>query len=232
MLFNPYLDRQEFILFNVILFDNIWRYMNSLAHGGCVLSIQELVATISKQTNSHWLAITQSKQAGSSTNHPWKPPPPGWKKINVDAAFTDGSACSGIVLKDIDGSILYTAAANHYCLDALTAETLAILDACHFLMSINAENVIIESDSLNVISFINGCSINSYWTAFPVVDKIKRAWNNWSSWIFKYAPRLSNGAANALAKWAVVNSFVGVITLASIPVSVFCDQGYPLVKDL
>ncbi|KAL3634184.1 hypothetical protein CASFOL_021238 [Castilleja foliolosa] len=231
LLFNSFIERHEFILFNAILFDNIWRYRNSLAHGGPSLTIQKLVATISRQANYHWLSINQSIQAGSSTNHPWKSPPPGWKKINVDAAFSNDSACSGIVLKDTDGSILYTAAFTHSCIDALTAESLAILDACLYLMSINVVNVIIESDSLNAISFINGSSSNSFWTASPVVDKIKKAWNNWPSWIFKFTPRSANRAAHALAKWAVINSFVDVIPVASIPISVFCDQGYPLVKN-
>ncbi|KAL3615021.1 hypothetical protein CASFOL_040682 [Castilleja foliolosa] len=123
-----------FILFNALLFDNIWRYRNSLAHGGPSMTVQDLVSTISKQSQSHWFSTVQTAQSGSSANHIWKPPPSGWKKINVDAAFKNDVTFNGMVLKNEDGSIQLAAITSHHCSDAITAETLAILDACYTLI--------------------------------------------------------------------------------------------------
>ncbi|KAL3621989.1 hypothetical protein CASFOL_034185 [Castilleja foliolosa] len=145
------------------------------------LSIQELVTIISKQAKTHWLSMVQSIQSGSSTNHTWKPSPSGWMKINVDAAYKDDSACTGVNLRNVDGSVHLAATYSHQFTDALTAEALAILDAVNILISIKAKHVIIEADCINVVSFINGSSNNFFWTASPVVEKIKRAWNCWPS---------------------------------------------------
>ncbi|KAL3629912.1 hypothetical protein CASFOL_026224 [Castilleja foliolosa] len=226
-LFDSAAKNHEFILFNVLLFDNVWKYRNSLAHGGSPVAIHVLVKSISRQAELHWLSIVQTLHYRSSTN-PWTPPPAGWLKINVDAAYNLDLAHSGCILKNEHGSVCMASVNLHNCLDALTAECLVILEACNFLHANNIKNVIIESDSLNAISYINGSSRNSFWKASPVVEKIKRAWNVWPSWVFKFSPRSSNGAAHALAKWASCNSFVGLIPLSSIPISVFCDKGFPI----
>ncbi|KAL3626892.1 hypothetical protein CASFOL_029297 [Castilleja foliolosa] len=232
LLFTDKILNLEFILYNALVFDNIWRYRNSLAHGGVVLTVQDLVTTITKQADYHWLSIVQSTQSRSPINHLWKAPPICWLKINVDVAFTKDTTHTGVVLRNEHGSISLAAAFKHSCPDAVTAEALAILDAIDILNNIKPKKVIIESDCLNVVSFINGSSNNTFWTASPVVDRIRRCWNCWPTWIFKYTHRSSNGAAHNLANWADNYSFVGYISLDDIPVSVFCDQGYPLVTTL
>ncbi|KAL3628523.1 hypothetical protein CASFOL_027569 [Castilleja foliolosa] len=183
-----------------------------------------------KEIKQTCTAANNRDQSRSSTNHKWIPPPPGWLKINVDSTYAVDSATSGIISRNEDGSITLAAAHAHKCLDAISAESLAILDVCKIIDELKLKKVIFESDCLNAIALINGVSFNIFWNASPIIEHIKKFWNCWPTWIFKYVPRSSNGAAHNLAKWAVSNSFDGVLACDSIPIVVFCDQGYPLVN--
>ncbi|KAL3644482.1 hypothetical protein CASFOL_009662 [Castilleja foliolosa] len=195
-------------------------------------SVQDLVKLISKQTKAHWLSVNLQINIRSSSNQLWSPPQTGWLKLNTDAAFSFDKGHCGVILKNDLGSILL-AAVNHFsCMDAISAECIAILDACKIINNLKLEQVIFESDSLIAISWLNGHSNNRFWTASPVIEQIRKIWNGWPSWIFKFVPRSANGAAHALAKWASFDSFVGFIDLDSIPISVFCDRGFPLVNSL
>ncbi|KAL3630855.1 hypothetical protein CASFOL_023839 [Castilleja foliolosa] len=128
------------------------------------------------------------------------------------------------------GTIFFAAAYPHPCLDATTVECLAIMEACQILEDLKIKSAIIESDCLMAISLLNGSSNNSFWTASPVIERIKKLWNDWPSWIFKYTQRRSNGSAHALAKWADTLSLVGIVHVDSLPVSVFCDYGFPILN--
>ncbi|KAL3633987.1 hypothetical protein CASFOL_021041 [Castilleja foliolosa] len=222
-MFSSLLTMMEFLLFNVVLFDNIWLYRNSIAHGSPPLSVQDLVTLITKKANLYWLSMVQTIQSRSSPNHKWIPPPSGWHKINVDSTFDNGSAYSGVIIRDEAGSIILAASGHHTCHDVISAESLAILDACSIISELKMRNVIFESHCLNAISFINGASNNNFWAASPIVDQIRRSWNSWPSWIFKFSSRCSNGAAHEMAKWAKNSVFVGVGPLNAIPISVFCE---------
>ncbi|KAL3620460.1 hypothetical protein CASFOL_035372 [Castilleja foliolosa] len=204
--------------------------MNLIAHGAAVPPILDVVCLVTKAAKEHWNSIAQNLQLPPSFRKSWKPPQSGWIKVNTDASFNDGNAVAGIVLKNHNGSILFAAAYKHRCQDAITAETLAILDACLLLESLNLKKAIIESDCLNAISWINGSSITSFWSANSAMEQIKRSWNCWPSWRFKFVSRNANGAPHALAKWASSCNFVGIVPLNLIPIAVFCDLGHPLVE--
>ncbi|KAL3624298.1 hypothetical protein CASFOL_033114 [Castilleja foliolosa] len=191
-----------------------------------------MVCRISKKVNLYWFSMVKSAQSKSLSNHKWRAPLAGWIKINVDSTFGLDDAYSGVVVRNVSGTIIAAKTNHHACLDATSAECLALLDACYLIRDSKTDNVIFESDCLNAISFINGEPKNSFWTASPIVDQIRRIWSGWPTWIFKFSPRESNGAAHELAKWAKVNDFVGLLPLDSIPISVFCDQGFPIVNNI
>ncbi|KAL3641648.1 hypothetical protein CASFOL_012463 [Castilleja foliolosa] len=215
-LFENIMDRLEFMVFCAILFDNIWLTRNSIVHGATTPLVNSL----------------QALQSRSSVNQSWNPPPIGWFKINMDAAFKDGNACSGVVIRNANGSFVHAYSMEHKCLDANTAEALAILDSCLVAQKLGLQKVLFESDCLNVVSFINGNSRNYYWTSGPVVEAIDNLKLKMPLWSFSFVPRVCNSAAHALAAWAFCNDFFGNIPLVSIPVNVFCDFGSPLVDAL
>lgn len=116
-------------------------------------------------------------RVGSSPNQLRKPPPLGWLKINLDATFVKGKAQSGCIIRNKNGSILLASTHSHTCIDSITAESLALLKACKLLHHLQIKEAIIEDDSLNAISFIQGVSGSVFWTASPVIDKIRKFWN-------------------------------------------------------
>ncbi|KAL3614938.1 hypothetical protein CASFOL_040599 [Castilleja foliolosa] len=191
-----------------------------------------MVVLVSRKCKDHWLALAQTNQGEGLKAKIWTPPPENWIKVNVDAAYSNGSSFSALVFKDSNGSITFAAAHKHSCLDPITAETLAILEACKELEKQNICLAIIESDCLNAITFINVSSQNGSWSAAPLIDKIRRYKHRWKDWKFKFVSRLANNAPHALAKWALFCNHVGVIPLHLIPTSVFCNIGYPLLAGL
>ncbi|KAL3649275.1 hypothetical protein CASFOL_005678 [Castilleja foliolosa] len=207
-MFVSQMQRCEFLVFAAVLFDNIWLNRNLLLHGTNCSPVNKLVVSVSRQSNSHWLSCVDSMQIGSNPNLKWKKPPSGWYKINADSAFDNGMATTGIVFRNFNGSIIHAHTQTHSCLDSLTAECLAIFEACLVAERFKVHKAIFETDCLNAVSSINGNSLNNFWPSDPVVEKIKRAWSNRPMWTFTYTSRRNNGAAHELAKWAKNSNFV------------------------
>ncbi|KAL3628624.1 hypothetical protein CASFOL_027670 [Castilleja foliolosa] len=189
----------------------------------------EMVFTISRIAKSHWLSMAKTGLGCSKPVRDWRPPPEDWIKFNVDAAFANGVAVTGLVFRNSNGSIVHAAAHKHVCLDPASAESLAILDACVVLERLKIEKATIESDCINAISFIAVNSVNTFWTVAPIIQKIRLLRVMWKDWNFSFVPRKANGAAHELAHWASFSNFVGDIPLDCIPIAVFCDIGYPLI---
>ncbi|KAL3628152.1 hypothetical protein CASFOL_027198 [Castilleja foliolosa] len=197
-----------------------------------LVEIRDVVDLVSRKANSHWFAIAQNSISRTRLSYPWKPPDSDSLKINTDSSFDNDSATAGIVLRNYKGSILLAAVYHHSCMDVATAEGLAILDACYILDRLNLKKVTIESDNLDVISFIVTPSSNCFWRIEPVIDKIRRLWDTKPDWSFKFVPRSANGSPHALAKWAKLCNFEGILPQNIIPLSVFCDSAYPLLDSL
>ncbi|KAL3624652.1 hypothetical protein CASFOL_031320 [Castilleja foliolosa] len=123
-----------------------------------------MVIKVSRQAKDHWLSYAQSSIIKSKPQAVWKPPPINWVKANVDASFGNGKSHSGVVFRDSNGSIFAAASFSHSCLDPISAEGLAILDACELLSSMKIKNVIVESDCLLAISMLTTNSQNYFWT--------------------------------------------------------------------
>ncbi|KAL3616134.1 hypothetical protein CASFOL_040024 [Castilleja foliolosa] len=160
------------------------------------------------------------------------PPPEGWLKINTDAAYANGCSTSGVIFKNKNGSVVLAATYFHHCPDAITAECLAINDACSLAASAKIKKALFSSDSLNAVTSITNSPLNCFWTENPVVEKIKKSWNNWPHWTFNYSGRASNAAVHNLAKWGSQVSFAGIVPLDVIPLSVFCDLGFSIVDNI
>lgn len=158
-----------------------------------------------KSAKAHWNSINLSSTFdGSSPNQTWKKPPYGWLKVNSDTTFHNGKAQASYIIQNVNGQ-LSRLAPNITHAWILSAEALAILDACKFIHLLKIKEAIFETDSLNAISFIKSSSGLSYWTTVPEIDEIKKHWHLWPKWRFKFIPINANGAANALAKYFELN---------------------------
>ncbi|KAL3638022.1 hypothetical protein CASFOL_018470 [Castilleja foliolosa] len=148
----------------------------------------------------------------------------------MNATFINGSAHSGVIIRNSNDLIIKAHAFIHSCLDLISAECLAILDACSILAHLRIKKATFESDCKNAITQINVSSPNNNWSASPIIDKINLLRKNWTSWNFKFVPRSANGAAHS-SKWVASNYFVGIVPFNIIPDSIFCDDGYPILDN-
>ncbi|KAL3636745.1 hypothetical protein CASFOL_019044 [Castilleja foliolosa] len=130
-----------------------------------------MVESVTSSCRAHWTSLAQSNLGSISTAKNWKPPPPQWMAVSVDAAFSNGTAFTSLVFRNADGSIFYTSANKHNCLDLVSAENLAILDACKEIEKAGFQKARIDSDCSNAITIINLNFANGYWSAAPVIEK-------------------------------------------------------------
>lgn len=84
----------------------------------------------------------------------WRPPPVGYYKLNTDAAVSNslGKTGLGAVLRDTAGTVLWAMA--HWlpgCKTPLVAESLAMREAVCAVAGMQMQNVVMESDSLQVV---------------------------------------------------------------------------------
>lgn len=85
----------------------------------------------------------------------WSPPPEGWLKINIDAAFKGNKAALGVVVRDNHGCVKLLANKLSPCESATVAE----LKAIEWSMALAEENgwdrVMWSSDAKFIIQDIN-----------------------------------------------------------------------------
>ncbi|KAL3833012.1 hypothetical protein ACJIZ3_007748 [Penstemon smallii] len=225
--------REEFLIFVACTFDCVWFYRNSLFHNkSAPLSIQELSLQISKQATSHYSAqkaIQTTKHLPNSFSG-WLPPPKGWFKANSDAAFKNGDAALAVVIRNSSGSVVFASSRSTPCINAKVAEALAIRDACKFLNEIGVHNIIFECDCLLVVQAILFWEENMDWAISSIILEIREFWASWPKWRFKFVSRSVNCAAHNLAAWAFPRSLSLCLSPDCLPISLFCDGGYPLVN--
>jgi hypothetical protein len=80
---------------------------------------------------------TQCKQVQPSVNQQWRPPEEGYVKLNVDGAFSpDGKAGAGMILRNVEGRVLFAACRQlRPCADALDAELAAMEEGLGFALN-------------------------------------------------------------------------------------------------
>lgn len=224
--------REEFLTFMAVLFNSIWMNRNLITHGGSIPPLQMIFKLIKATSNAHWHSQLKRKiTAGTHDSDTWRAPPSNWIKVNSDCRFIDGISHSAFLVRNFNGSITFAQAKHYYCTNALTAELHAIKDACIFMNQAKADRVIFEADSLNAITFINDPSSPIHWSASQLVEEIRRFWALWPKWRFKICSRNSNFAAHNLAAWSFSFKKLGSFPVNLLPVSCFCNGGFPLVDN-
>ncbi|QHN93426.1 uncharacterized protein DS421_17g592590 [Arachis hypogaea] len=83
----------------------------------------------------------------------WRPPPPGWVKCNVDAAFLEvlHGGATAAVFRDHVGNLLTASNFKIATTSPLAAEALAVREGLIIAKNFQLERVIFESDSLILI---------------------------------------------------------------------------------
>ncbi|KAM1816599.1 hypothetical protein ACFX12_000986 [Malus domestica] len=106
----------------------------------------------------------------------WCPPSSPFVKINVDASWSKYSRLGfvGVVARQEGGLFQAAVRSSLSAPSSLVAESIAILRGCELGASLGFSYVIIESDSLQAISCLNGSIENGNWEAFPILAQAQR----------------------------------------------------------
>ena len=98
--------------------------------------------------------------------------------MNFDAAFKDGEATSGVILRDHRGKTLGVWSDMNFAPDAFTAEAQAALLAIKTVVTQQIPKIIFEGDASNVIGALLGQSDKVEWRGEAIINKGKELLRN------------------------------------------------------
>ncbi|CAM8926948.1 unnamed protein product [Rhodiola kirilowii] len=138
----------------------LWYNRNRLKHVEPGYSINEIVykaLNLSRSFEQNDSKYSSSMRFLYTSEFGWKKPPTGFVKINCDAALRDsGGGSIGIIARDSTGSALAVRAlrigGSH---NSSRCEGIGLLESLRMAESIKADKVIFESDSADVVKWIN-----------------------------------------------------------------------------
>jgi ribonuclease HI len=182
---------------------SLWTQRNRRRHGEAELPIVKTVQWCVDTAMDFWQICRPSRQAVAKRPAPsWSPPPEGWLKCNVDGAFYSGlgEGATGAVMRDVSGTFLGGRAAWYrHGLDALTMEALACRDGAVFAQEKGVQNLIIETDSQELLK-LWGAGVHQRSRIAPIVRETRDITMHFSEFKLLYASRCCNRVAHTLAK--------------------------------
>jgi hypothetical protein len=215
----------------LLLLWRAWHLQNDVIHGKGTESIKGFVSFLVSYGESLEIAsygtlasgagdkekakmFPESKEGRSdprkrkdSTMSPekWKPPPPGWVKLNTDAGFCASSSMAGTsaVVRDSKGKVLLTAwQFLRHCGSPEEAE--ACLQGLRLVLEWIKHPTCIEADCLSLIKALETSHApRSGWAG--VIEEIQAARNLLPGSTISHARREVNKVAHELAQRAMKN---------------------------
>lgn len=132
----------------------------------------------------------------------WSPPPVGWVKVNSDAAWLPSSSAGlGVIIRDSSGRVIRGLAEAAVIPSVEGAEAEAILRGVELAISLNLKQIIVESDSKQLISELLSSSVRS-WRTYPALETIRRRSLMFDRCTWNWTPRSTNQAAHHAAMLA------------------------------
>ncbi|XP_068323173.1 uncharacterized protein [Pyrus communis] len=121
----------------------------------------------------------------------WSPPPLGVFKVNVDGSChgVDKSGHIGVDIRDSTCRCLAVCRKQICAASVLIAEALGILEGCMTNLRWGYEDVVVESDSRNLISWLNGNIEQGNWEVFPILLEFCGAARAFRSCSWAWVPR-------------------------------------------
>lgn len=144
--------------------------------------------------------------SSSGSCHEWlptnvAPPGPPLCKVNVDASWcvNTKSGKIGVVIRDHLGDFLTAKRDNISALTVAMEEALAVLGCCSFARELGLPQIMVESDSLEVISCLQGPIHLGSWEGFLTLTKITQMGESFQVCRWTWIPRSANMAVDKLA---------------------------------
>lgn len=150
--------------------------------------------------------------------HIWKPPPPGYFKVNIDAAYIQekGRMGIGIVVRDHRGDVHVVLAAPKSAVKSIfVAESCALLRATILCNELGLVQMEFEGDAQQVVEAVNSNSADTSWEG-QVVEDIKIIMSSHKYWSLQYMGRGGNKAADAATKIGL-SLFSEIVWIEEVP---------------
>lgn len=178
----------------------IWGLMKAL--GMAHLAVDGAMGPPLRDIQGHHPGVFDCNRT-STANLRWVAPEPGWMKANVDGAvsFELHASCGGVI-RDSAGRWFKGFSRNLGQLDSanvLFTELVAILTTTEMLMGLDLPQVIVESDAMEAIQFINSTDVVGHRYGHLVV-KILHLQAAHGALVFQHGAREYNFLADHLAK--------------------------------
>ncbi|KAF4390198.1 hypothetical protein G4B88_005116, partial [Cannabis sativa] len=213
----PFID---FMAHTLCIVEGIWKERNRRLVGEKEMDIMRVIDMIRYKTNDHLMVSFRTVPEILS----WSPPPSSWLCCNSDVAISSSGSVLAAVFRDEWSNITTIITSKTAVTDPLLAEALAVCLAAELAASMGLNNIIFQSDNLNVVNEFQDL-------ASPLfnlrIQYAKARFSNYCSkfkdWGIIHIPRRCNFMAHNIAKWATCFNVVGRISSDALPDSVLDD---------
>jgi len=193
----------------------LWFRRNSVVHGGDILHSNALIIAASSYIEDYCttMKLEEEEKAVEGDREGivgpihhvsvyWKPPSFGYYKVNWDASLNHahGKLGIGIIVRDTNGNIFAASSSSILAnVEPVVAESMAALHAIEFCCGRGLIKIILEGDSLQVVSAIKKQGF--IWaTHRQIIADIQDVLRFFQSWEVCHTKCAENSATHLLAK--------------------------------
>ncbi|XP_057760560.1 uncharacterized protein LOC130980936 [Arachis stenosperma] len=190
----------------------IWKTRNDKLFQHLEINPMWTIKKANIMKNLYWKL--KEKQAGTMIREKenrinlvrWRPPPTGWLKANVDAAFRKekGSGAISVVVRDNRGRIVLGFTGKIQANSSIAAEATAIRQAIIIVNNLQMGKTLIESDNLKLIQAIK--SKGSIGKISAILQDINMLMEQLPEKGLTWTPRNGNFLAHEIAKAAEIGA--------------------------
>ncbi|TVU02695.1 hypothetical protein EJB05_51796, partial [Eragrostis curvula] len=152
----------------------------------------------------------EKRQTQPRTPERWKPPDPGWVKVNTDGAFRveTGTGATGAILRNEEGITLAVEGRwLENLADAVTAEAMAVREGLLRAVALGCDKVILEIDNISLANSIQSGEPDRS-AIFGLWHEIQELSRSFSSFAISFVRREANSAAHCCAKMPTASNRV------------------------
>ncbi|KAG8367282.1 hypothetical protein BUALT_Bualt16G0056200 [Buddleja alternifolia] len=216
----------EFIQFVACLMNRFWKNRNCLLHGEEMESVESLLTHVHVDAADHFQTqLSKIKTPVIVVTSPSIPTHRGkGLRVNVDAAFKEGSCCVSMMVVSEEKGLLFAASRVSSAMDAKEAELLAIFSACLWLEKAPFMSIVFESDCLGAVEEINSKGAVSSWRNESLIMDIRSFFGFKPGWCFNFISRDLNVVAHNLCQWGFCRKWDGPIPLDLLNEDILCNE--------
>ncbi|XP_077234220.1 uncharacterized protein LOC143876406 [Tasmannia lanceolata] len=150
-----------------------------------------------------WSTICMESVNKVKSRPSWSPPPPGSLKLNFDGSSIGNPGAAGVggLCRNHKGEVIWAYSGPLGYADSSEAEVRAIHSGILSMPRLECDSLIVEGDSVNVISWLSG-DASPPWRFVHFFEEIEDRGKGYSM-VFQHVRRSANVAADSLAKSGV-----------------------------